>query len=95
MCILSQFNVKNCLFIVATLAAAANASNQDVPHMRLWGGLFHRLHHFDPPKYSDDVKPAEDQWFEQRLDHFNALNTKTWQQRYYTRCDFLRKILTQ
>ena len=46
---------------------------------------FFRLHHLDPPSYSGDRPSAEDQWFEQRLDHFNALNPTTWQQRYFSR----------
>ena len=46
---------------------------------------FFRLHHLDPPTYSGNRPSAEDQWFEQRLDHFNALNPTTWQQRYFSR----------
>jgi len=29
-----------------------------------------------------------DQWFEQRLDHFNLINNETWQQRYFTNGSF-------
>lgn len=89
MCILFPLNTKCFLLLVVTLVVAANASNQGDQHLRLRGGLFHRLHHLDPPKYSDNVKPVEDQWFEQRLDHFNALNTQTWQQRYFSKYDMI------
>ncbi|KAH8286034.1 hypothetical protein KR054_001569 [Drosophila jambulina] len=30
---------------------------------------------------------AEDLWFEQRLDHFNRQDTRTWQQRYFVNAD--------
>lgn len=31
--------------------------------------------------------PAEDLWFEQRLDHFNRQDARTWQQRYFVNAD--------
>ena len=46
---------------------------------------FFRLHHLDPPISFRRRPAADDQWFEQRLDHFNALNPTTWQQRYFSR----------
>lgn len=33
----------------------------------------------------------QDQWFTQRLDHFDDSNTKTWQQRYFYNDKFFRK----
>ena len=73
--------------LASTLAVAANASGNDAPHLRLRGGLFHRLHHLDPPNNPIKEKSVDDEWFDQRLDHFNALNTKTWKQRYFSKYD--------
>ena len=47
-------------------------------------GLSTRLHVLDPPE-DPSHKAAEDEWFEQRLDHFDALNTQKWMQRYFSR----------
>nr|ATU82939.1 secreted S37 peptidase protein [Pristhesancus plagipennis] len=40
-----------------------------------------KLHLHEPPVLEDVLLPP-DQWFEQRLDHFDPTNTKTWMQRY-------------
>ncbi|XP_017137003.1 putative serine protease F56F10.1 [Drosophila miranda] len=37
---------------------------------------------------------SEDLWFEQRLDHFQARNTRTWQQRYFVNADYYRNDST-
>ena len=47
-------------------------------------GLVHNLHYLDPPG-GFDVSVSKDEWFTQRLDHFNAQNTKVWKQRYFAR----------
>ena len=48
-------------------------------------GLVHNnLHYLDPPG-EFNLTISKDEWFEQRLDHFNAQNTKTWKQRYFSR----------
>lgn len=31
-----------------------------------------------------------DEWFEQLLDHFDATNVRTWQQRFYTNTEFYK-----
>ena len=77
-----------CLVFLITTLAIANASDHDIPNL-LTGGFSRRLHHLDPPNHKYDSKSARDQWFEQRLDHFNGLNTKTWQQRYFTKYGIL------
>ncbi|KAH8364276.1 hypothetical protein KR084_005086 [Drosophila pseudotakahashii] len=33
---------------------------------------------------------SEDLWFEQKLDHFKASDTRTWQQRYFVNADYYR-----
>ena len=49
-------------------------------------GLVHHLRYLDiSPPGEHALGFSEDQWFEQRLDHFNAQNTKTWKQRYFSR----------
>ena len=45
--------------------------------------LFHKLHFLDPPKST--LNKVDEQWFEQRLDHFNAQVVGTWSQRYFSR----------
>ena len=47
-------------------------------------GLLNNLHYLEPPE-RPHIGLTEDEWFEQRLDHFNAQNTKTWKQRYFSR----------
>ena len=47
-------------------------------------GLSNRLHVLDPP-VDPSHKSAENEFFEQRLDHFDALNNQKWMQRYFSR----------
>ena len=69
------------ILVLGLVSALENSS----PHF-LGRGLFHRLHHLDPPpSHSGKTRVANDQWFDQRLDHFNALDTRKWQQRYFSR----------
>jgi len=37
--------------------------------------------------------PVPDQWFEQKLDHFNVINTKTWKQVIHSFLDFNPNVL--
>ena len=46
-------------------------------------GLSTRLHMLDPPV--KDSQKVADEWFEQRLDHFDSQNTERWMQRYFSR----------
>ena len=43
------------------------------------------LHHLEPPEKPQGSGITKDEWFEQRLDHFNAQNTRTWKQRFFSR----------
>ena len=73
-------------FTVLLILAVSVSIALDDDHVHfLRRGLFHRLHHLDPPKRFGGVKSSEDQWFEQRLDHFNPMNVNSWQQRYFSR----------
>ena len=47
-------------------------------------GLSNRLHVLDPP-VDPSLKSAANEFFEQRLDHFDALNNQKWMQRYFSR----------
>ena len=47
-------------------------------------GLLNNLHYLEPLE-RPHIGLTEDEWFEQRLDHFNAQNTRTWKQRYFSR----------
>ena len=67
-------------YLVASLSGYEHGNTYD-----LGRGLFNRLHHLDPPLNYSTNTFAEDQWFEQRLDHFNAFNTNVWMQRYFSR----------
>ena len=69
------------IVIFSLSLCAINASNPEKHAL----APFFRLHHLDPPNYLGSRPAAEDQWFEQRLDHFNPLNPATYQQRYFSR----------
>ena len=47
--------------------------------------LHGRLQHgmLPPPRVEQAITVGEEQWFPQRLDHFDPLNNMTWQQRYF------------
>ena len=73
-------------FLILPILAVSVSTAFDDDHAHLFRrGLFHRLHHLDPPKQFKGIKSAKDQWFEQRLDHFNPMNVNSWQQRYFSR----------
>ena len=72
-------------FALLILAIGVSTAFDDDHVHFLRRGLFHRLHQLDPPKHFKDIKSSEDQWFEQRLDHFNPMNVNSWQQRYFSR----------
>jgi pimeloyl-ACP methyl ester carboxylesterase len=40
-----------------------------------------------PPLPTTEKAPSQELWFEQPLDHFDPLNTQSWQQRYWTNLD--------
>ena len=71
------------LLVLLIVAFTASFAFDDEHILRR--GLFHRLRHLEPPNRFPNPKSSEDQWFQQRLDHFNPMNTKTWQQRYFSR----------
>ena len=47
--------------------------------------LHGRLQHgmLPPPRVEQAITVGEEQWFPQRLNHFDPLNNMTWQQRYF------------
>ena len=79
-----MFTSARSIFILIITLYVSTASTSITPDQHGLAPLF-RLHHLDPPNHSVKRLAAEDQWFEQRLDHFNALNPTTWQQRYFSR----------
>ena len=44
-----------------------------------------KLHFLDPPDSESNHKLVNEEWFEQRLDHFNPQVVDTWPQRYFSR----------
>merc|ERR1712226_494502 len=75
---------KTLLVLALSLSAiSANKSNNNGP---LPLANFFRLRHLDPP--SSGRLPADNQWFTNRLDHFDALNPTTWEQRYFSNFEF-------
>ena len=72
------------LFLALAFAStlSQNASSKNL--YSIGRGLFTRLHLLDPHKFSANANDL-DEWFEQRLDHFNALETGVWAQRYLLR----------
>ena len=71
------------IFVFIILVAAVSSAFNDEHFHALRRGLFHRLRHLEPTRPS--LISSEDQWFEQRLDHFDPTNVNTWQQRYFSR----------
>ena len=85
---MNKISLKFLLFVTLFwLVASSSGYEYGNPYNLVGRGLFTRLHYLPPPEYSTKA-PAEDQWFEQRLDHFNALNTDVWMQRYVSRYDY-------
>ena len=72
------------LFLLVLVAASSTAFDDEHSHF-FRRGLLHRLRHIEPPNRIWGTKSSQDQWFEQRLDHFNPMNVNTWQQRYFSR----------
>eukprot|EP01098_Paradermamoeba_levis_P003215 TRINITY_DN1493_c0_g5_i1.p1 TRINITY_DN1493_c0_g5~~TRINITY_DN1493_c0_g5_i1.p1 ORF type:complete len:521 (+),score=181.73 TRINITY_DN1493_c0_g5_i1:48-1565(+) len=50
--------------------------------------LHNRLSKWEAQAKKNNVQLPVEQWFTQRLDHFNAQETRTWQQRYYVNDTF-------
>ena len=67
--------------ILAIYFSYSNAVYQENLAIR---GLSSRLHVLDPPVDPTD-KAADNEFFEQRLDHFDAQNNQKWMQRYFSR----------
>ena len=70
-------------FALVFLVVSVSSSFDEEHFYALRRGLFHRLRHLEPTRPS--LISSEDQWFEQRLDHFDPTNVNTWQQRYFSR----------
>ena len=71
------------VFLLVLVVGSSTAFDDEHSHFRR--GLLHRLRHLEPPNRMWGTKSSQDQWFEQRLDHFNPMNVNTWQQRYFSR----------
>ena len=67
--------------ILALISFLSSQSEGAVRNFRR--GLLNNLHYFNPPKNPGNVTLPEAEWFDQRLDHFNAQDTTIWRQRYY------------
>ena len=65
-----------CIFLFSSSLDALNFNGKAL------GGPFLKFHALDPPVNDTNRVMAEDQYFTQRLDHFDAQNTDNWQQRY-------------
>lgn len=74
----TQFVVQNLSIITLVALAEALAAG------RINRGVNHNLHYLDPPG-EHNLTLSIDEWFDQRLDHFNAQNTKMWKQRYFSK----------
>ena len=71
-------------FKILLLAWTLFYTSQGMEGRGIRRGLIHNLHYLDPPGELN-LTQTKDEWFEQRLDHFNAQNTKKWKQRYFSR----------
>ena len=78
-----DFIILSIIFVVyvSSMATTINATT----FSNLQFNLFHKLHFLDPPKSTLNNSDVSDQWFEQRLDHFNPQVIDTWPQRYFSR----------
>jgi len=76
------------LVFLLLLVVASSTTFEDEHSHFLRRGLLNRLRHLEPPNRTSGSKSYQDQWFEQRLDHFNPMNVKTWQQRYFSSFQF-------
>merc|ERR1719348_2587057 len=46
-----------------------------------------RLGELPPPQPDKDVRAPEEQWFSQILDHYNPLDERVWDQRFWANWD--------
>lgn len=73
-----------CTAVIALLLAICSCNAWRRP-LLLHGRLQHGM--LPPPRASQLIEIPE-QWFSQRLDHFDPQNTMTWQQRYFVNDSF-------
>ena len=66
-------------YIFVTLLSFSNAWYDEDEAAK---GIVMRLHNPPPPVYLSNKK-AKKQFFHQRLDHFNAQNSKHWSQKFF------------
>ena len=66
---------------VSSMATTIKASTSS----KLQFNLFHKLHFLDPAKSALNDSDVNEQWFEQRLDHYNPQIIDIWPQRYFSR----------
>lgn len=53
--------------------------NDSIGHRRFWKGRHHGGNLLTPIELDRGLLPP-DEWFDQKLTHFDAANTKTWKQ---------------
>ena len=75
----TPYVVRNLFIITLVALAEVFAAGRNINR-----GVNHNLHYLDPPG-EHNLTLSIDEWFDQRLDHFNAQNTKTWKQRYFSK----------
>ena len=90
--ILSKMGDLKLVFLLLLVVASSTTFEDEHSHF-LRRGLLNRLRHLEPPNRTSGSKSSQDQWFEQRLDHFNPMNVKTWQQRYFSRYKKVRSFM--
>ena len=78
-------DMKSVLILFLCLLVMPQFQGQKISYRGTGRGLVHSLHRLDKRSLGKIDVSGETEWFEQRLDHFNAQNTKTWRQRYFSR----------
>ena len=75
-----NFNVFKIFFVLVFLSSQSEGALR-----KFRRGLLNNLHHLEPPVRPENVTLPEAEWFDQRLDHFNAQDKTLWRQRYFSK----------
>ncbi|XP_046804332.1 putative serine protease K12H4.7 isoform X2 [Lucilia cuprina] len=82
--------VKLALIVAALLAVLAFANANEDEEVPAFVKIFNELHKDPAPQQVNTRANVKTLWIEQKLDHFDANETRTWQMRYMSNDEFFK-----